>query len=99
MFGASALIYSHTPNWSSTKYLRIIYLQGIFTSEGYKGTFISHCHDEHDSYAELNLKEDKPGWHKEEPFERVYVKYNPKKTFQLMKLLYLTIDIKRSRHC
>ena len=28
------------------KYLRIISLQGIRTSEGYKGTFIAHCHDE-----------------------------------------------------
>ena len=44
------------------KYLRIISPQGIRTSEGYKGTFIAHCHDEQDGYAELNLKEDKPGW-------------------------------------
>ena len=44
------------------KDLRIIYPQGISTSEGYKGTFIAHCHDEHDGYAELNLKEDNPGW-------------------------------------
>ena len=27
---------------------------------------------------ELNLKEDKPGWLKAEPVERVYVKYDPK---------------------
>ena len=27
------------------KYLRIIYPQVIHTSEGYKGTFISHCHE------------------------------------------------------
>ena len=27
---------------------------------------------------ELNLKEDKPGWQKAEPVERVYVKYYPK---------------------
>ena len=26
------------------KYLRIIYPQGIHTSEGYKGNFIAHCH-------------------------------------------------------
>ena len=43
------------------KDLRIISPQGIRTSEGYKGTFIAHCHDEQDGYAELNLKEDKPG--------------------------------------
>ena len=43
------------------KYLLIISPQGIHTSEGYKGTFIAHFHDEYDSYAELNLKEDKPG--------------------------------------
>ena len=60
------------------KDLRIIYPQGILTSEGYKGTFVSHCHDEQDVYAELNLKEDKPGWQKAEPVERVYVKYDPK---------------------
>ena len=28
------------------KDLRIISPQGIRTSEGYKGTFIAHCHDE-----------------------------------------------------
>ena len=38
------------------KDLRIISPQGIRTSEGYKGTFISHCPDEQDVYAELNLK-------------------------------------------
>ena len=42
------------------KDLRIISPQGIRTSEGYKGTFIAHCHDDQDGYAELNLKEDKP---------------------------------------
>ena len=60
------------------KDLRIIYPQGICTSEGYKVTFIAHCHDEQDGYAELNLKEDKPGWQKAEPVESVYVKYHPK---------------------
>ena len=30
------------------KDLRIISPQGILTSEGYKGTFIAHCHDEQD---------------------------------------------------
>ena len=48
------------------------------TSEGYKGTSIAHCHDEQDGYAELNSKEDKPGWQKAEPVERVYIKYEPK---------------------
>ena len=42
------------------KDLRKIYPQVICTSEGYKGTFIAHCYDDNDSYAELNLKEDKP---------------------------------------
>ena len=60
------------------KYLRIISPQGIRTSEGYKGTFIAHCHDEYDSYAELNLKEENPVWQKVKPVERVYVKYDPK---------------------
>ena len=44
------------------KDLRIIYPQGIRTSEGYKGAFIAHLHYEQDGYAELNLKEEKPGW-------------------------------------
>ena len=43
------------------KYLRIISPQGICISEGYKGTFIADCRDENDGYAEINLKEDKPG--------------------------------------
>ena len=60
------------------KDLRIISPQGIRTSEGYKGNFISHWHDEQDGYAELNLKEDKPVWQKDEPVERVYVNYDPK---------------------
>ena len=42
-------------------YLSIIYPNLIFTSEGYKVAFISHCHGEHDIYAELNFKEYKPG--------------------------------------
>ena len=61
-----------------SNYFRIIYPQGIHTSEGYKGIFIAHCHDDNDSYVELNLKEYKPGWHKAESIERVYVKYDPK---------------------
>ena len=60
------------------KDLRIISPQGIHTSEGYKGTFITHCHDDKDDYADISLKEDKPGWHKAKPVERVYVKYDPK---------------------
>ena len=60
------------------KDLRIIYPQSICTSEGYKGNFIAHCHNEQDGYAELNLKEDKPGWQKAKPVERFYVKYDPK---------------------
>ena len=55
------------------KYLRIIYPQVMNTSEGYKGTFIDHIHDKKDGYAELNLKEDKPGWQKAKPVERVDV--------------------------
>ena len=44
-----------------TKDLCIIFPQGIFTSEGYKGILLDHSHDENDSYADLNLKENKPG--------------------------------------
>ena len=52
------------------KDLCIISLQGICKSEGYKGTFIDHCHGDHDVYAELNSKLEKPGWQKAEPVER-----------------------------
>ena len=55
------------------KDLCIIYPQVIRNSEGYKGTFIAHFHDEQYCYAELNFKENKPGWQKAEPVERVYV--------------------------
>ena len=60
------------------KDLCIIYPQVIRNSEGYKGTFIAHFHDEQDGYGEIALKEDNPGWQKAEPVERVYVKYEPK---------------------
>ena len=59
------------------KDLHIISPQGINTSEGYKGTFISYFHDDNGGYSELNLKEDKTGSQKAEPVERVYVKYDP----------------------
>ena len=61
------------------KDLRMISQQDICTSEGYKGTFTDNFHDDHDSYVGLNLNEDKPGWQKVEPVERVYVKYEPNK--------------------
>ena len=60
-------------------YLRTIYPQGICTSEGYKSTSIVHCHDEHDSYAEINLKEYNPGCQKAKPVEKVYIKFDPNK--------------------
>ena len=60
------------------KDFRIISPQVIHTSEGYKVTFIAHFHDDKDGYAELTLEEDKPGWKKDEPVERFYVKYDPK---------------------
>ena len=37
-------------------YLRIIYPQGICTSEGCKVTFVYNYYDENDRYVELNLK-------------------------------------------
>ena len=58
--------------------MRIIFPQSICTSEGYKGTLIAHCHDDHDGYAELNFKEENPGLQEAEPVERFYVKYYPK---------------------
>ena len=61
------------------KDLRISYPQGIRASEGYKGTFISHCYDDTDSYAELKLKESMPGCHRDEPVKRVNINYIPKK--------------------
>ena len=62
-------------------YLCMIYPQFISTLGGYKGTFIAHCHNDHDSYTENNLKEDKPGWQKAKPLERVNIKYDPKNNF------------------
>ena len=47
------------------KDLRIIYPQGIWTSEGYKGILIDHFNDGNYDYAELNLKGKKPGWQKD----------------------------------
>ena len=29
-------------------------------------------------FTELNLKENNPGWQKDQPMDRVYIKYNPK---------------------
>ena len=60
------------------KYLRSISPQDICTSEGYKGMFVAHCHDENDSYAKLSLKEENTGLHKAKPMERVSIKYDPK---------------------
>ena len=67
--------------------LRIIYPQVILTSEGYKGAFIDHCHGEHDSYRELNFKEDKTGWQKAEPVEFLYIKYDPNKNLPTHKAI------------
>ena len=60
------------------KDLCIISPQDIRTSEGYKVAFVSHCCYEHDIYEELNLKEDKPGWHKAKPVYIVNINYDPK---------------------
>ena len=60
------------------KDLQIISPQVIQTPVRYKGTFIAHYNDENDGYTDLNLKEDKPGVQKDEPVERVCVKYEPK---------------------
>ena len=55
----------------------IISPQGICASEGYKGNFVASFHGENDSSSGLNLKDYKPGWHKAEPLEGLYIKYNP----------------------
>ena len=60
------------------KDLHIISPQNMCTPEGYKSTFIAHCNDNHGSYAEINMKEDKPGCQKAKPVERVYINYEPK---------------------
>ena len=70
------------------KNLRIISPQGIRTSEGYKGTFMDHFHDEQDDYAELNLKEGKPGWQNSEPVERVYVNHDTKNNIPTQKYTF-----------
>ena len=61
-----------------SKIFYIISPQDICASERYKGDFISHCHADNDSYAELNVKEENQVWKKSEPIERVCVKYIPK---------------------
>ena len=50
--------------WVTKVFARFMLLQVMITSEGYKGIFIAHCHDEHDSYAELNVKEYNPDFQK-----------------------------------
>ena len=60
------------------KDLRIISPHGIFTQEWYEVTFIAHCHDEHDTYAKINLKEEQTDWQNPKPAERVYIEYDNK---------------------
>ena len=79
-------------------YLSIIEPQEIITPEGYNSTFIAHCNYEHDSYAELNLKEDNLGWNKAEPVERVYIEYDPKKNLRNHEDILPNQRNKGSRH-
>ena len=44
------------------------------------------------------MKEDKPGWQKVKPVERVTSSMTQRTTFQLMKLLFLTRERRRLRH-
>ena len=60
------------------KDLRIIYPQVIRKSEVCKVSFISHCHDENNSYAYLKFKEDIAGWQRKKTVERFYINYEPK---------------------
>ena len=80
------------------KYLRIISPQGICTSEGYKGTFIAHCHYEHDIYVELNLKRAIQVGRRMNLLRGFTSSMNQITTFQIMKLLYLTREIRGSRY-
>ena len=80
------------------KDLRIISPQGIRTPEGYKGTFIAHCHDEHDSYVELNLKETSQVGIRMDLLRGFTSSMTQRITLQLMKLIYLIRDRRRSRN-
>ena len=53
-------------------------LKWIHETEGSKDVFIAHFYGENYIYVELKLKEEKIGWKKVEPMERVYINYHPK---------------------
>ena len=72
------------------KDLRIIYPQGIRTSEGYKGTFISHCNDEHDSYAGLIWRRTIHVGRRPDLLRGFMSSMNQITTFKLTKILSLT---------
>ena len=58
--------------------LHIISPKDIHKIEVYTGIFISNCHGDHDSYEEINLKDNYPGWQKPGHLKRLYIKYDPK---------------------
>ena len=69
------------------EYLFIISPKGILTSNGYKVAFVAHCHDDNYRYVEINLTEYKPVWHKLNPVERVYIRYESNKNLPTHKSL------------
>ena len=62
------------------EYLFIIPPKGILTPEGYKVAFVAHCHDDNKIYVEINLTEYKPVCKNLNTAERVYIRYELKKT-------------------
>ena len=65
------------------KYLRLIYAQGVHKFEGYKGIFIYNFHDNNDSFADINFKEDTPCCQKAEPVGNLYINYIPTKNLAI----------------
>ena len=48
---------------------------------------MGHFNDDSDIYAEINMKEHKPGWQISKPVERVHIKYNPKENLPTHKAI------------
>jgi len=58
---------------------RLISPQGIRTREGHKGSFVAHTNDDDpDSFSELLIKKDEPGWQRKAPLQTVTINYHPR---------------------
>ena len=84
--------------------LHIISPKDIHKIEVYTGIFISNCHGDHDSYEEINLKDNYPGWQKPGHLKRLYIKYDPKNNlpthkFNLPKQIYKEVKLLENIIC